>query len=1057
MKSDFRDGKPDRLYCGSPIGKATALCYTSPAGNAQRRQRSRRKEETMQLERRAPSEMKLILKEHLLQKGSAPLFVFPSNVALDSWVEWLVRHPEESGVQAVALECFTAWDRFKGSFLDTQLKDKTAIPSLLRKLFVRDLIHRNNTQERIFAKIIPWDKADSPLSYAFTDWLAKILPSLALWHEKSAAAEAADAIPADEEDGDYLRLYRAYRSFLDAHAFFEPSWERPRFSGSSNQDIVIFYPELLEDFADYEAVFAGIPQLTLIRLPEAGLPKPPVYKFQDSRKELRRLLLHLRTLHEEQGVPWTDIALSVPDIATYAPYIRRECKAYCVPCNLRAGAPLTQNSAGSVFSQISACVAADFSYDSVRALLQNEYVPWKAAYTDKKEALVRRGNEYRCLCSYREGGRLVDTWEESLTAADGDLLAFYRTLKNDLSEICGAQSFAGIRTAWMIFRNRYLDTEAFSEEADRILGRCIAELDDFIEIEETYIQPLGLASGPRFSFFLSELESKIYKQQEAVSGISVFPYKLAAAAKFPYHFVIDASQRNLNIEYKRLSFLNTQKRRRLLADGSGTDMLDSNVSTAFIAMYAKDAPPGEVPFSFAEESFQGFAIAHTALTIREGGYAELDERDFIRNEAADMLALRAGSGRRFTPAMQQAFRAWAQKTAPCGSGQKRESTDYLMRRAAFLLKRAHNSPVYGLTEEHAEAWKLSQTDMRMFYTCPRLWLFAQVLRIREDTLDTSLMQRYDMGTIHHRVLELFLNARMRSGEPLPVTDKQSGRFPDSTEAQLREEIAAFTQQAVHDASRELAQSYLAQTMLRSQTALIAQTIMDFLHLFCRAPEKPSPDELNSHTGIAGFGGFSVQGAERCLSAPSQTPGVRYIGKLDCLLYEPGHPVRYALIDFKNTAASMPAATASWTDSEGMLADFQIPVYATLVESNLCAQEAGLIEAAYFYAIKDGKRTLVIDAYRGAAKNSDSESDTPKDATQFKAAAGKALESYAADFAGHLAAGEADALTPGSASAFVDVKPYLQCVSCSYRSICRTTYTVGRRAPDDSPETKLSQG
>ena len=1020
----------------------------------------------MRIERCAPSEMKRILKEGLARNEKAPLFVFPSNVALDSWVAWLVRHPEESGVQALALESFTAWDRFKGSFLDARLPDRTAIPSLLRKLFVRDLIHRNNTQGQIFAKIIPRDEQDSPLSYAFTDWLAKILPSLALWHEKyTAAAGTGAAAPRDAEDADYLHLYESYKAFLDDHAFFEPAWERPSFTGN-DRDVVIFYPELLEDFADYEVIFAQAQNVIAVRLPEEDLPKPPVYKFSDSRKELRRLILHLRELHEKKGVPWTDIALSVPDIETYAPYIRREFAAYCVPCSLRAGAPLTQNSAGLLFSQMSSCCAEDFSYDSVRALLQNEYVPWKPEYVEKKETLVRRGNEYRCLCSYQEGGRLVDSWEESLSAAsDWDTLSFYRMFRKDVSEICRAQSFAGIRTAWMMFRERYLDAGAFTGGADRILGRCIAELDDLIEIEETYIKPLGLSAGPLFSFFLSELEGKIYKQQESVDGVSVFPYKLAAAAQFPYHFVIDASQRNLDIEYKRLSFLNTQKRRMLLAD-DGTDALDSNVSKAFIALYAKDAPEGEVQFSFAENSFQGFAIAHTALAVQvpagqesdeqAEGYADLDAGDFIRNETTDMLALHAGEGRRFSPAMQRSFFAWKRKTAPCagaGTGGSARAQECLRGRVEFLLKQSRNLAAYALSEEHAGDWKVTQTDLGSFYTCPRQWLFGKVLCIREVSLDTELMQRYDMGNIHHRILELFFNTCIKSGQPLPVTDADSGRFADETEAQVREQISAFAQQAVHDASRGLSQSHLAQVMLRSQSPLIAQTVMDFLHKLCLAPQKPSPDKLSSRTSIAGFGGFFVKGAELNLSAPAQTDGIRYVGKVDCLLYEKGRPERYALIDFKNTKSSMPGAAASWPDDEGLLGDFQMPLYAALVESTLCAQGGGQIEAAYFYAIKDRERTLVVDAYRGKAKNSDAETDTPKDASQFAARAGKALESYTADFAARMEAGNYDAASDAAGTSCVDVKPYVQCVSCSYRSICRTTCTVGKRTLIEARKTK----
>ena len=150
---------------------------------------------------------------------------------------------------------------------------------------------------------------------------------------------------------------------------------------------------------------------------------------------------------------------------------------------------------------------------------------------------------------------------------------------------------------------------------------------------------------------------------------------------------------------------------------------------------------------------------------------------------------------------------------------------------------------------------------------------------------------------------------------------------------------------------------------------------------------------------------------------------------------------------------MPGAAASWPYDEGLLGDFQMPLYAALVESTLCAQGGGQIEAAYFYAIKDRERTLVVDAYRGKAKNSDAETDTPKDASQFAARAGKALESYTADFAARMEAGNYDAASDAAGTSCVDVKPYVQCVSCSYRSICRTTCTVGKRTLIEARKTK----
>ena len=79
-----------------------------------------------------------ILKENLPLKNVC--FVFATGVALDSWVEWCVKTPAESGVKAVALNRFLAWDEFKEKYVNAAEPSKHAVPSLLRKFFIQDLI-----------------------------------------------------------------------------------------------------------------------------------------------------------------------------------------------------------------------------------------------------------------------------------------------------------------------------------------------------------------------------------------------------------------------------------------------------------------------------------------------------------------------------------------------------------------------------------------------------------------------------------------------------------------------------------------------------------------------------------------------------------------------------------------------------------------------------------------------------------------------------------------------------------------------------------------------------
>ena len=264
----------------------------------------------------SPEKLSSLFKEYLPDPNV--LFVFSTDVVMNSWIDWCVCHEEESGVSAVELERFVSWDKFKGAYASVNQADKNVIPSLLRKIFVSNLIRRNAT-EKFFKKIINPEYAETAGS--FTDWIAKILPSLKLWHDLMEKAGDTGAA-GDEEDSDFEILYNEYNTFLQEHNFFEPAWSVPDFSATQKK-VLIIYPETLEDFADYIEVFNECKAITLITMPAEEPPHPVCIKYSDSRKELRMTILAIRKLVADGKANWTDITLNVPDLETYRPYLER--------------------------------------------------------------------------------------------------------------------------------------------------------------------------------------------------------------------------------------------------------------------------------------------------------------------------------------------------------------------------------------------------------------------------------------------------------------------------------------------------------------------------------------------------------------------------------------------------------------------------------------------------------------------------------------------------------------------------------------------------------------
>ena len=965
----------------------------------------------------APQDMSQIFTEYL--KDQSILFVFSTDVVMNSWIDWCVMHEKETGTSALPLERFISWDKFKGSYVSASEPGKMPVPALLRKIFISSLIQKNAAQ-KFFKKIINPQFADTASS--FTDWICRILPSLGLWHKLTfgAASSGSSSFKADEEDRDYKTLYDNYKSFLDSNNFFEPAWVRPDFSASGKK-ILIIYPELLEDFADYMEVFDECPDITLVMLPQEKTDRqsPLCIKYPDSRRELRMTLLAIRKIVEEKKADWTDITLSVPDLQTYRPYLERELKAYCIPYVIRAGFPLTSNCAGVIFKEILDCYNSNFSYDSVRRLLLDNYIPWKAEDKEARENLIREGQRLRCICGYdKADGRHVDIWKEALSRVNHDEreLNFYKQLKKDLTAICNSSSFEAIHTAWMSFKARYLQESDFSETADKIISRCITELNALIAVEKDYCKPLNLTVEKPYDFFINELASKSYTPQNSAAGLSVFPYKLSAAANFKYQFVIDSSQNNLEIPFKRLSFLNAGKRGLLKLTDEDKKF---NASKAFIRLYAKSAADGLPAFSCAEESFAGFAIAHTYLDAKnekdfEPVIKELEKSDFIQNEKSWFLAPGTRSGAigsmgclSLSKAQQDQFFYWDSFNQDRFFGQQAgeyQTPGALQEKIRDFLIQNRNK--HNPDQDQAKI-TISQSDMKNFFPCPRKWIFSTVLKLEADSLSTSLIGRYDMGNIHHKVLELYGSYLMQQNLPLP---KLNDKGDLENQSQLEELLAALADKAIKDPDESYSKSPLTEEMLHSQIPAITKTIIDFLKSFCTK-----------------FAGYKVKGVEKWYSGRDDKRSWNYTGKIDCILTAGNaNPADtgWTIIDYKNTASAMPKQSETRVAEDGSLQDFQIPMYITLIRENEKVKEISL---AAFYAINASssgqKNTVVVD-----------QSNKNKQIEEYESTIQTFVE-YAKEFA---------RCVENAAYPLEKVDSFEDCGSCEYKSICRYNYTIAGR-------------
>jgi hypothetical protein len=544
-------------------------------------------------------------------------FVFPSETASSLWARKICCLP---GIRSVASNRFLAWDRFKEEVIRAEVQDKRPVSSVIRSLFTGALIRKNaeaaarNTAEDEgfpFRALIPPEFAGG--GAVFSASIAGMLPSLSLWENRRNPSSA------DDEDRDMVLLKREYAEFLDRSDLFEPAWERPPLR-DRDHDYYIFFYEAMEDFAEFEAILKPEKTITLIKTPS---PDPaPLYLYPDSKAEIRAAALRIRTLHEERGIPFEEMAVSVPGLENMEPCLLREFSLYNIPCRSRSGKSLSEYGTGKLFSLINDCVVNDFSFDSVKALLLNGHLPWRRP--DLNRRLVEFGIANNCVSAYRENGVVKDIWLEAFgnNGEEKKLRGYYEALKRSLVSIHGAKSFSEIRKRYFAFRGAswaknadktpdtdgrprgFLSPEMITEEGNAVLARCIEELSSLIHLEDEFKE---LIPPSPFGFFLSVLKEKRYVPQRYGGGVSIFPYRVAAASPFTCHFILNASQDAASVQYQPLRFLRRDKRRRL-------GFIDTDVSDIFFRLYRPEESAEyhpEIWVSAAEETFSGWAIPHS--------------------------------------------------------------------------------------------------------------------------------------------------------------------------------------------------------------------------------------------------------------------------------------------------------------------------------------------------------------------------------------------------------------------------------------------------------------
>ncbi|MDR1317454.1 MAG: PD-(D/E)XK nuclease family protein [Spirochaetales bacterium] len=932
-------------------------------------------------------------------KNQMARFVFPSETASAVWAQKACGF---TGERSVAAGRFLAWDRFKETAIRANVKDRQPVSAVLRKLFVEKLI-RKNAGEKLFSALIPVRFAEE--GGVFSRQIAALLPSLALWEERARNAEG---YAPDEEDADFAVLKGEYAAFLEARGLFEPSWVKPPLQDREHT-YYIFFPEAVEDFTEYEALLKNEKTIHPVRAEKNGGTEEDgggesLFLYDSSQSEIRAAVREFLRLHEDEGIPYEDMALSVPGLESMESSLMRELRLYNIPARRRWGKPLSEYGAGNIFSLIDSCVANNFSFTALKALLLDSRLPWQDMEANRR--LIRFGVENNCVSAYRENGRLIDVWEEAFKSGGGSggLGQYYRNLKRLLTALTSVQSFGDIRKRFFALYPAYLSREKSGVEGTAVLTRCMEELAGLIQLAQEY--PDLVPASP-FTFYLAFLKDRQYVPAAQPGGLSVFPYRVAAGAPFAVHFILNAGQDAAAVLYRPLKFLRQDKRGRL-------GLSDTDASEDFFRLYWQNPPGGKtlVRISAAEKTFAGWTIPHSlfsgktsrAVIPAEGsGTNDSFTGDPFGKEKAWWAGAETGFPGRLFPVQKQGFMAWFQGLA----SRPREKFNFLSRafgtENAFLEERIKKiqwnvSLEDALDREKRDAGggnssdkkylRLSATDMNGFYTCPALWFFRKILSVSAFSLEAKLLDDTSLGNLYHRILEkLFIKIREEDGAFRPAhLEKYFSFIRDCTGDEVR----------THPAF----QGPLAVPLMVSQAGVITRRLQRLLE-----------------TEAAKFPDYAVSGCiEKYLGFVKDD--MIFVGKIDRVSVSPsGGPV---IIDYKTSG--MPTGAASRESPDSPLQDFQMVMYVKLYEQEKEQEKQLSVENGYFFSIH---RRAILGVFKDPTR------DDPCSGREKYQYTLDAFDKYARDFA--------EAVKKMKFT--VQHVPLKTCAACDYKTLCRTAYTL----------------
>lgn len=649
-----------------------------------------------------------ILGDHL---ASNAVCVLPTEAARRSH---LIEYALTSEDGVIAGDSVLSFDTFRSSFLPAYA-DRLPSNTLIRFIFATEFVESGNSISSFYNPDFPESKHQA------LGVIASMLPSLL----KVLTSEIGTLLPR-ELFRQLQAVHAAYTEFLNRNNLFEPQYDSVSVPSGWNteREVRILYSDLESEAAVLYEELGRPSWLKLIPTPKADTPTVDVYA--NHLQEIRSTLRRIRDLLDE-GVATHEIMICLAGSDELLATLEDEAYFYGIPLAVRQGRSPLKYPAGRFFSLMNEVHSDRFTLTSLKKLLLEPAIPWKAEERKHIEEFIRL-----CLKDTILYGSEARPDYFELRLSNRSLRRWYVTFRDALTAIVQATTVADLVRSLSFFRKRFWEEEEWHgtpqeevfahamnqiEQLDRALKACNRERLD------------GL-----YALFLSHLQRTQYVPQQQDEGIGVYRWPQGASITGPYRFFLGLDQEGAEVVDNPFPFLSERVRQTLMK------------RKELGRYHLQAASLGNSTLSCHRRSNSGEKLVHFYF-LEEGKVCEDDENLLLDKDPLSgelNRVLKKEGDQKPTSLQAKSF-----KSALLGSLTPREN-DHTRSPIKEHLRQ--------LLYEEDGRLPLSATKIDAFAKCPYIYLASYLYKIEPFDYAEARINNKAIGVLLHDAYERFFSS-----------------------------------------------------------------------------------------------------------------------------------------------------------------------------------------------------------------------------------------------------------------------------------------------------------